>query len=63
MAVSQWRLIRNGVNEINLLKQPATNAVALQYLQREKRALKSQYSRARRDYLHFRANKNLRSAA
>ena len=58
MAVARWRLNRNGTMQIELLKMPATSSQgALQFLLREKTALKRQYSRARRNFLDLRARK------
>ncbi len=57
MAVARWRLIRNGTMEIELLKMPASsNQGGLQFVQREKRFLKRQYSSARRNFLTFRSS-------
>ena len=58
MAIARWRLIRNGTMQIELLKMPASPSLnALQFLQREKTALKRRYSSARRDFLEFRSSK------
>lgn len=63
MAVARWRLIRNGTMEIELLKMPASsNHGGLQFIQREKRFLKRQYSSARRNLLAFRARETCAAA-
>ena|ERR1700719_4636752 len=58
MAIARWRLIRNGTMQIQLVKMPASATPdVLQFLQREKNALKRMYSSARRNFLSFRSSK------
>ena len=51
MAVYRWRLIRNGAMQIACQKIPDCADRVLPILQREKRTLKAQHTRARRSFL------------